>query len=239
MALIKCKECGEKVSNKAEKCPSCGAKVPRKSKTGLLLIVLIALIVLGSQVSNIDPPPSATASIKPPQKAVSKAAPAKPAEKPLDPQLPGWTTRNSRDEMSGEYSYFAHSPAAFALKPMSFPYNNVRAWLGFGCKGKSQWAYIGFSEAPNLSNDKTETGYDKIRTRIKWDDQVQDTTFTQEWGDKFLNFLFDDEAIEMMQKSNHFTVELQWYGQQTSHFKMSLRGSSAAIKRAMDSCSRA
>ncbi|HCI3908997.1 TPA: zinc-ribbon domain-containing protein, partial [Pseudomonas aeruginosa] len=29
MALIKCKECGAQVSNKAKACPSCGAKVPK------------------------------------------------------------------------------------------------------------------------------------------------------------------------------------------------------------------
>jgi len=48
MALIKCKECGHKVSKKAETCPSCGA--PVKKKTSSLqgsIHKLLAAIILG------------------------------------------------------------------------------------------------------------------------------------------------------------------------------------------------
>ncbi|WP_424191841.1 zinc-ribbon domain-containing protein [Ampullimonas aquatilis] len=31
MALIKCKECGSAISNKAVSCPQCGAKRPKKT----------------------------------------------------------------------------------------------------------------------------------------------------------------------------------------------------------------
>ena len=45
MALIKCKECGEEISKKADACPKCGA--PRKQKTRpLAWFVLIILVVL-------------------------------------------------------------------------------------------------------------------------------------------------------------------------------------------------
>ncbi|HEE9829758.1 TPA: zinc-ribbon domain-containing protein, partial [Citrobacter freundii] len=32
MALIKCKECGEQVSDKAASCPKCGAPIAKKNK---------------------------------------------------------------------------------------------------------------------------------------------------------------------------------------------------------------
>ncbi|WP_151888078.1 zinc ribbon domain-containing protein [Pseudomonas aeruginosa] len=44
MALIKCKECGAQVSNKAKACPSCGAKVPKSvGVIGWLFVIFIVL----------------------------------------------------------------------------------------------------------------------------------------------------------------------------------------------------
>ncbi|MBN0552450.1 zinc ribbon domain-containing protein [Pseudomonas aeruginosa] len=45
MALIKCKECGAQVSNKAKACPSCGAKVPKS--VGVIGWLFVIFIVLG------------------------------------------------------------------------------------------------------------------------------------------------------------------------------------------------
>ena len=45
MALIKCKECGNEISKKAEKCPNCGA--PAKKKTSVLTWVITVIFVLG------------------------------------------------------------------------------------------------------------------------------------------------------------------------------------------------
>jgi len=51
MALIKCKECGHEVSNKADKCPNCGVSLTSKTKIlfsliliGLLFIVIVAFL---------------------------------------------------------------------------------------------------------------------------------------------------------------------------------------------------
>lgn len=44
MTLIKCKECGEEISQKAEKCPHCGA--PQKKKTSLLTWLVAVVVVL-------------------------------------------------------------------------------------------------------------------------------------------------------------------------------------------------
>lgn len=49
MAIIKCKECGGKVSTKATACPSCGAKIGQgKSFFAELFGGIVSLIVLGA-----------------------------------------------------------------------------------------------------------------------------------------------------------------------------------------------
>lgn len=54
MALIRCKECGEEISKKADKCPKCGA--PRKKKTSLFTWIIAAFSALFLYVyfSNAD-----------------------------------------------------------------------------------------------------------------------------------------------------------------------------------------
>ena len=44
MALIRCKECGQEISKKAEKCPNCGA--PQKKKTSLFTWLVTIVIVV-------------------------------------------------------------------------------------------------------------------------------------------------------------------------------------------------
>ncbi len=49
MALIKCKECGNKISKEAESCPQCGAPRKKKAKLSILgvIFVLLGLFVFG------------------------------------------------------------------------------------------------------------------------------------------------------------------------------------------------
>ena len=44
MSLIKCKECGKEISNKAESCPNCGVKLPKK--TSIITWAILASIVI-------------------------------------------------------------------------------------------------------------------------------------------------------------------------------------------------
>lgn len=62
MALIKCSECGNEVSNKAQSCPKCGAKVTVKA--GFSVIKLIGLLFFGGIVylAMIADKPSVTSS---------------------------------------------------------------------------------------------------------------------------------------------------------------------------------
>lgn len=46
MALIKCKECGQKISNKAKKCPHCGVPLIEKEKINLRIILIATIIII-------------------------------------------------------------------------------------------------------------------------------------------------------------------------------------------------
>lgn len=77
MALIKCKECGNQVSSKAQTCPQCGARIARKPMGcgGLVGMVLLGVIVLGVFASMIGPkapPPPPTPAPTPEQVAAKK-----------------------------------------------------------------------------------------------------------------------------------------------------------------------
>lgn len=59
MALIKCTDCGEKISKKAKSCPKCGA--PVKKKTSLftwLVTIFIVLVVVSAITTKDNRPPS-------------------------------------------------------------------------------------------------------------------------------------------------------------------------------------
>lgn len=58
MALVKCKECGEKASTKAKTCPKCGAKPPKKTSIvtwGILALILFAIYGAWQTESNLTP----------------------------------------------------------------------------------------------------------------------------------------------------------------------------------------
>ena len=52
MGLQKCKECGNQVSDKAEKCPVCGAPVKKPVSAGKVILGVIAILVLAGVFSN-------------------------------------------------------------------------------------------------------------------------------------------------------------------------------------------
>jgi hypothetical protein len=142
-----------------------------------------------------------------------------------------WDTHVSKDEMTGTEEWYASSPVIDPVDKMDFPYGDIEAWLGIGNDGEKEWVYIGFSKAPNLTNTSTEDGYSLIRTRIKWDDKMENVRLTQDWGSKFVHFSNDKAVISKIEKSNAVLLELNWYGEGKVYFRFPLDGSSAAISK--------
>jgi hypothetical protein len=119
---------------------------------------------------------------------------------------------------------------------MEFPYHDVQAWLGFGCDASSEWAYVGFTDSPNLTNDDTHDGYSSVDTRVRWDGTVTTMRLTQDWGGEALHFSSDANAISSMVAGKEVLLELDWYGSGKVHFPFTLEGSSAAIAAAREVC---
>lgn len=147
-----------------------------------------------------------------------------------------WDVSTSKDEMTGEVSSYCSSPATPPTKTMSFPYSDVRGWLGVGCNGESEWAYAGFSMAPNLQGTDIGDGYNIITTRIKFDDEVETVRLTQEWNSKFIHFSDDQDVIEKILKANTILLELDWYGSGKTYFRFSGSGSTSSINEIRTSC---
>lgn len=149
-----------------------------------------------------------------------------------------WRSFSSKDEMTGEVSCYAVSPRVSATETMGFPYHDITAVLGVGVKDNSEWAYVVFSNSPNLVDTEIEDGYNMIDTRIKWDDRLSKVTLTQDWGSDALHFLSDKYVIEDILKSNTVLLELNWFGEGRVYFRFSLEGSTAAISQARSECGR-
>ena len=78
MALIKCKECGNEVSSKAESCPKCGAKV---KKRGVGLLGWIGILFLVSVVATALAPHGGSSSSISSSAGAPSAPPAKSPKK--------------------------------------------------------------------------------------------------------------------------------------------------------------
>lgn len=141
----------------------------------------------------------------------------------------GWYTSVSKDEMEGTKTWYAFSPNVKPTEQMGFPYGNIKAWIGIGYDGESEWVYVGFNKSPNLSDSETKDGYDLIYTRIKWDDKVKNVTLTQDWGAKFIHFRNARAIVSKIANSNTVLLELDWYGEGKVYFRFPLGGSAAAI----------
>lgn len=233
MALVTCKECGNKVSTKAKLCPSCGAKV--KKQTSLVTwLVFVVLVLFG--YAAMQGTLNRSSSSK--RASTLTESNQEESETSIVQSAPRWHSFDTKDQMTGAINVYATSPRVSSKTAMEFPYSRTQAWLGVGCDGFKEWAYVGFTVAPNLNNTETKSGYSTFQTRIRWNDDVDIMRFDQEWGAKFLSFEADAIAIEKIARNRTVLLELNWHGQRTVYFEFPLTGSSAAIEEMRQSCLR-
>lgn len=233
MALTKCKECGEKISTKADACPQCGAKRPKKTSAFTWFVLI--LIIFGVYAASVTTEPSSNSSSR--TNSASESGSKSKSEAAAAPK-PTWGNSRVKDEMTGKGSSYAASPTVVSKAAMDFPYQGTTAWLGVGCDKDSEWAYVGFSKAPNLNDTETKDGYNLITTRFKWDSTVETVTLTQKWGAEFLHFRDDRNIIPRIASASVAVLELDWHGQRPVHFEFPLRGSSAALSKMRNECAR-
>ena len=240
MAVIKCKECGEKVSTKAKACPSCGALTQKKtSLTTWFVLIAIILIIYSISKSPSSTKKITTSSIETTgenKTTTDTSNIIKPAK--VEPVKPSWHTFTSKDEMTGKFSAYATSPRVYPSPQMSFPYQKVSSKMTIGCNSTSEWAYFSFESSPNLTKDETKDGYNLISTRIKWDDSVENVQLTQDWGARFIHFLNGQNAITKIENSNTAKLELNWHGERPTYFEYTLNGSSTSLKEIRSLCAK-
>jgi len=135
-------------------------------------------------------------------------------------------------------SRYASSPLTGPTKRLGYPYQGIKAWLGVGCDGKSEWAYVGFKRSPNLTDTDTKDGYNLARTRMKWDETIRHVYLSQDWGDRFLHFRHDDSVISEIAKASSGLLELSFYKAGMVYFNFSLKGSLSAIQEVRRGCAK-
>lgn len=140
--------------------------------------------------------------------------------------------------MTGEKSSYAISPRATTTKPMGFPYAGVEARLAVGCDASSEWAYISFTQAPNLNDGDIKDGYKIFNTRVRWDDSVVTEALSQDWGSEFMHFRNKAAVIQKIGGASSVMVELNWHGQGAVRFPFTLNGSSKALQDIRGKCAR-
>jgi hypothetical protein len=148
-----------------------------------------------------------------------------------------WDIASSIDEMSGITSYFLKSQYVEPTQRMGMPYDGVIAIVTVACDKNGEWAYIWFSTSPNLVNTDIEDGYDRITTRVKWDDSIEDSVlFLQKWGEPSLWFVDDEKAIQNIQTHDTMLLELEWFGEGKVYFRFPLEGAAEGIRSLRSQC---
>jgi len=153
------------------------------------------------------------------------------------PAFAEWSTSIERDTATGKRTGYAFSDNATAKEKMKSPYAGIEAWLGVGCVGFQEWAYVGFSDTPKLDKTIAESGHSLIRTKIRWDGKAEDVELTQDPGSSVLHFHDDRAVISEIARSYTVVLDLNWHGEGRRHFEFSLKGSSAALARIRRACS--
>lgn len=111
MALIDCKECGEKVSTKAKSCPKCGnTKLKKTSKLALLTIIIVGSYIVWG-ITQIDNTPK-TANYSKKFESTSYSN---------EPVIPKWDYYSFEDKMTGNKTYQASMKSINGLN-FGFPY---------------------------------------------------------------------------------------------------------------------
>ena len=146
-----------------------------------------------------------------------------------------WRNTTDSDPISGENTAYAISNGYTSMERMSAPYTGTTMSIGYGCSENSEWAYFVFSTAPNIANDKTESGYSTSVSRIRWDDTASTISLRQDWGERYMHFR-NKSDIAKIRAYNVLVVELDWHGSGDVYFRVPLSGSTKATDRARDLC---
>jgi len=122
MALIKCKECGNEVSSKAEACPKCGVRIAAKPMgCGTVIGVIVLGIIIISTFSGVFSPRNESDS------SSRATAPQPTTSAPPAPKVPGeqWAYRQTDDPMGKGTTHYARVTSTNTVN-FGFPYSGAQ-----------------------------------------------------------------------------------------------------------------
>ncbi|CAM4403229.1 TPA: zinc ribbon domain-containing protein [Citrobacter braakii] len=230
MALIKCKECGEQVSDKAASCPKCGAPIAKKNKgpSGCMMVffifvgVLILLLFIG-KVSNKKEAPSQIVGSTQVSTDKLKNDVVKEVEVKKEPvTVINWHNQPTKDSVTGEVGEIFYNTSKNHVN-FPFPYNvdgGSVLNLVFRKRKQGTDAYV------VISKGQIVCGYSDCSIRTKGDNgKVKTWTASSEAsGRSDMIFLDNPQSFEKYIKSNKkITIGVTFYqsGEQGFDFDVS------------------
>jgi len=126
--------------------------------------------------------------------------------------VPNWKSHAYVTDLEKEKRAYVESKTVVSDRPMDFPYTNTTATLNVVKNSSSTWAYIEFSQAPNVVGTDTQNGYHIIKANVYIDGVRETATMTQEWGSKTLHFRYPTWLIKKLRSCTDFRVNIRWHG---------------------------
>ena len=202
----------------------------KMSPQALIAIMALGIAALGFFLINAEPEkPRVDAPAKVATDSVAKIEKVLAWRPSVGRFKDGLTNRTT--------GYYVQGPRAWPETMMEFPYSDVSAQIIANCRmGESPKIQVRFTTSPNLSNDKTESGYSVSSNRVSFDGRNPIwATFTQNWGGETL-FSSDKRLVRGIASGKTMRIELKWYGEGSVIFPFDLSGSSKALANLSESC---
>lgn len=222
MALVSCRECGNKVSTDSKNCPACGAVMKRKMPLWRkALIAIIGAVVVVNVLNGLGKSGerSASATTKTSPQTASSASYGSSApfvetfQSSASPVASGprWEESVHKDEMTDKSSKVFHLLSSDSLR-LEFPYggNNMgHLYVRFPDAGKPD-AYL------LLDKGNLICGYRDCYMMVRFDDGKAQRFNATKADDHSSNVLFFSDAnrfIAAARKAKKILVEVQFFQQ--------------------------
>ena len=150
-----------------------------------------------------------------------------------------WAISSSKDEMTGEMSFYASSPISYPTKALSSPYKDIHSRIIVGCNSYYDWAHIEFNHSIIITNYEATPDYRwaYYTAKTKWNKHIDHTNLRFDFKNKRLLYFFNHKRIiSNIMKSDTMLLELDWHDNEKVYFPYSLKYSSNAIDEVYKKC---
>lgn len=250
MAMVKCRECGHKISNEAPTCPHCGAPgfgasatrgtptAPKKPATiGTLpgLLIIGAVVYGGFKLATSGSTPPAPATV-----AASKAQPTAAEVKPQAPSMTkdafvdsfaanggAWDVSESKDAMSSKTNVVLSTPAQRFGKDKFG--RNIKATLLIQCQQNQTGLVVSLSDFISTRAVMVESRIDKKPSQTRqWDIS---TDYQAVFAPSAI------PTIKALESAEMFVVRITPHGESPMDFPFAVSGLSVHLPKVRKACS--